>query len=154
MEDNLVGLGARRRLKADSHPAVGLVRALIGTRRNSVGKGEKGFLGTRLLVKTLDQQIVFVIEHFVETLAAHEPGALSVDGIGKGHVVGGDRLGHGSRGPADMEESAGHFLPRPDLGKRAVDRLGHVDLKGLLVCLLVELIDHAPQCWGKSALLA
>ena len=41
-----------------------------------------------------------------------------------------------------MEETPGNFLACPDLGEGAIDRLGHVDLEGLLICFQVDRIEH------------
>jgi hypothetical protein len=54
-----------------------------------------------------------------------------------------------------MEETTGDLLAGSNLGKSPVDGLRHVDLKGLLVGLEFELIDHGfdftemvPPCLG------
>ena len=84
-----------------------------------------------------------MIQHLLEALTTHKAGAFSVDRIREGHVVGGHRLGNCSGSTADMEKPAGHFLSRSDFCKSPVNRLGHVDLEGLLIGLLIEVGNHA-----------
>ena len=142
VEDYLIGLAARRTLEAQAHPSMGLVECLVGACRHRVGKGKKRPLRPALLVKTLDEQVVFVIEHLAKPLATHKARALAVDGIREGHVIRGDRLGNRSRRSAHVEKPARHLLTSTYLGKGPVNRLRHVDLEGLLVHLHIKLIDH------------
>jgi hypothetical protein len=130
---------------------VGLVLRLVGAGRHRVGEGKEGAFRTDLLVEAFDEQVVLVVEHLAETLTTDEAGALPVDRVGEGHVVGRDGLGHGPSGSPDMEEKACHLLAGPDFGEGAVDRLRHVDLKGLLVRLQLELIDHAVRIFKARA---
>ena len=142
VENNFVGLGTGRCLEADPHPSVGIVGRFVRAGGNGVGKSEESSLRTKFLVQSLDEEIVLVVEHLAESLAADEPGALSIDCIREGHVVGRDRLGNCSCGSAHVEEATCHFLTRPNFGKSAVDRLSHVDFEGLLVGLHLKGVNH------------
>ena len=56
----------------------------------------------------------------------------AVDRVADRHVVGRHALRHRAGGAADAEEPAHHFLPRADLGERAIPARVQVDLQRLL----------------------
>jgi hypothetical protein len=110
----MISLGRLRlALELDAHPAVTLVGAEIIPRRDGVGENEEGGLLAALLVEPLDQQLELVIEHVLQPRLADVALALAVDGVGKRHVVGGDRLGQRAGGAADPEEPAATSCPAP-----------------------------------------
>ena len=59
----------------------------------------------------------------------------TINGIGKGHVVGRNRLRHGAGSSAYGKESTGDILARTDLRESAIDARLHVNLKSLLLNL-------------------
>ena len=85
-----------------------------------------------------------MVEHLIEALTTHEPGAFTIDRIREGHVICRDCLGNRSGRTTNMEKPAGHLLTGSDLSKGAVDRLGHVDLKGLLIGQPIKVRTHGP----------
>ena len=68
-------------LEADSHPAVRFIERLVGAGCNSVCKGKEGALRSDLLVQTLDQQIVLMVQHLTQALTTDETRTLPVDRI-------------------------------------------------------------------------
>src|SRR5688572_33040294 len=66
VDNDLARLAPRILLETDAQPAVRFIMLLETARRHGVGENKKGPDAAELLVKALDQQIVFVIEHGLE----------------------------------------------------------------------------------------
>ena len=133
VDDDLVGFGARVRLEADAQPAMAFGGFVVALGSDGVGESEETRPARALVGEALLEQLVLVFEHLVEPLAADVARRRPVDGVGKRHVVGGDRLGDGARRPADVEEPPGHLLACADLGERAVFGGVQIDLERLLI---------------------
>ena len=70
VDDDLAVLIARVGLEADAHPAVALVGAAEVARRHRVGEGEEGGGRRRGSLRALEVQLVLVVEHGLQALAA------------------------------------------------------------------------------------
>src|SRR5436189_6200420 len=86
-------------------------------RRNSVSEDKKCFLVAEFSVKGLDEKIVFMLEHFLETNTTDVAIRSSINCIAECHVVGRHGLGDGAGSAADAKESARYCLPRATLGE-------------------------------------
>ena len=123
----------RLRLKTDSQPAVPFLVSGETAGGHGVGKRkERGLVAARL-IESLDQEVILVVDHRLQTLAADIAIRRTVNRVAHRHVVGGNGFGHRARRAADPEEPARHFLPGADFGKGAVLGPVEVDLKRLLV---------------------
>src|SRR5437868_12238354 len=110
VDDNLARFSSVAGLEANAEPAMGLAMLFKAACDDSVGKHEKRALMTELLVQPLDQQMVFVVEHRLQTLAADVTAGRPVNRIAKRHVVSRHRLGDRSRCTSHVEESSCYFL--------------------------------------------
>ncbi len=133
VDEDLRGLRAGLGLEADAHPAMGLARMKLAVRGDGIGKDEEAGGLAALGVEPLAHQVVLVLEHGLEALAADVAVAMAVDGVADDHVVGGNALCDGPGSAADAEEPPGDLLARADLGKRAILGGIEVDAEGLLV---------------------
>jgi hypothetical protein len=120
VNDDLARLAPRLLLKTNAEPAVRFVVLLETSRRNRVGKNEKCALVAEFVPEPLEQEIVFVVEHGGESLAADVTIGWTVDRVAKGHVVGGHRLRDRPGRAANVEKSPRDFLSGADLRERAV----------------------------------
>ena len=77
---------------------------------NCVSKNKECLLGAELFVKPLDQKIVLMVEHCLETHTTDVAVCRAINGIAERHVVGRHGLGDGAGCAAHAEESAGYFL--------------------------------------------
>jgi len=66
-------------------------------------------------LKPLDVELEFLVEHALQPPDGYVPLGLAVDRVADRHVVGGDGLGDGTRGPPDAEEPADDLLAGADL---------------------------------------
>src|SRR5436305_773637 len=117
VNDDLTWFAARLGLKTNAQPTVRFIVLLEASGGYGVGENEKSAIAAELGIKAFHQQIVFVIEHRPETLAADVAIGRSVDRVAKGHVVGRHCLSDGAGGTANGEKAARHFLTSPDLGE-------------------------------------
>src|SRR2546421_7238666 len=120
MDDDLARLPSRLGLKTDSKPAMRFAAMFKTARRDCVGKNEKCFFGAEFLVEALDEQIVLVVEHRLETNAANVTVSRSVNRVAECHVIGGHGLGHCARRAAHAKESASNFLARTNFSEGAI----------------------------------
>src|SRR5260370_18447219 len=79
-------------------------------RRDRVGENKKCLLGAEFSIQSLEEKIVFVGEHCLETNAADVAVSRSINRVAECHVVGGHGLGDRAGCAADAEESARYFL--------------------------------------------
>ena len=142
VDDDLVRFRARVRLVADAHPAVALAGVVVGLGGHGVGKGKKARPPAALVRQPLDEQIVLVFEHLVEPLAADVARTGPVDGVGKRHVVGRDRLGDGARRAADVEKLPRDLLARADFREGAVLRGVEIDLERLFIDRVIPFLPR------------
>src|SRR5205814_2961137 len=87
VNDDLTWFAARLGLKTNAQPTVRFIVLLEASGGYGVGKNEKSAIAAKLGIKAFHQQIVFVIEHRPETLAADVAIGRSVDRVAKGHLV-------------------------------------------------------------------
>ena len=112
-------------------------------------KTKKLVWSPRVADEPLDQELVFVVQHQLQALARDVARRLAVDGVAEDHVVGGDRLGDGPRGPAGLEELARDLLAGADLGERAVLRPSRLIVSAFCVvvrssfCSFMLVLVHA-----------
>ena len=147
VQHDVLGIAPGPGLEAQPHPAVALVGAGEVPCRHRVGEHEEPRVRLACRTELAPQQLPLAIEHRVEALAGHVAGPRAVEVVADLLVVRGDRLGDGAGRRADAEEPARHLLPRPDLGKRAVDLRIEIDAQGLVMG--VENVDHVtvlPVC--------
>src|SRR5438552_14774041 len=71
VNDDLAGFSAAFTLKTNTEPAMRLIVLLKTACCHRIGKNKKCALSAELLIETLDQKIVFVIEHGAETFSAN-----------------------------------------------------------------------------------
>src|SRR5947208_4536934 len=127
MHQDLARLIVGAALKLDSHPAVALVSAAITPRHDGIGESEERSVIAAFRSQSLDVEPEFVVEHRLEPVARNVSVNVPVDGVAYFHVVSRHALGDGSRGAADPEKPAHHFLARADLGKGAVPARIEID---------------------------
>ena len=142
VNDDLARFRASLRLKPNAEPAVRFVMLLETARRDRVGENEKRALVAHLLVQSLEQQTVFMIEHRLQTFAADVTTGRPINRVAERHVVGRHRFRDCSRGAADMEKTPRHFLAGADLGKGAVLICVEINLERLLVRPNIHLGIH------------
>ena len=142
MDDDLARLRAWLGLEAHPQPAVRFAALFKTARCNRVCKDEEGFLRPEFCVEPLDEKIVFVVEHCLETNTTDVAVRRSVDRVAKCHVVGRHGLGDGAGGAADAEKSARDFLARANLCKRPVLGRIQIDLQRLFVRTDFHLWSH------------
>ena len=104
-----------------------LVVAVEAACRDGVGEGEEGRRVAAALAQALAVELVLVVEHRLETLAADVALARPVDRIAHLHVVGGDALGDRARRRPGAKEPAHHLLAGADLGEGAVAPIVEID---------------------------
>ena len=150
MNDDLTRLAARLRLETHPQPSVRFVMLLETARRHRIGENKKGAYAAELLVQSLDQQLVFVVEHGLETITAHVAVGRSVDRVAERHVVGRHRFRHGSRRAAHVEKTPRHFLAGADFGEGAVLLRVEINLERFLVRPEIHLRLHALTRCGTS----
>src|SRR5436309_8895922 len=124
----IIWLGcARLGLKSHSEPAMRFIALFETARRNSVSEDKKCFLIAEFSVKALDEKIVFMVEHFLETNTTDVAIRSSMNCIAECHVVGRHGLGDGAGSAADAKESAryllagANFSEGPILGRVQID---------------------------------
>ena len=131
VNENFRGLHPGLVLKADAHPAV----AFFAPRRDCIGEHKKSGLGAALFIQSLQQQIIFIIEHGAQTLAADIAIGRPVNGVADSHVVSGDCLGHRAGRAAGPEKPPRDLLPGSDLRKSAIALRILVNALRLLPCI-------------------
>jgi hypothetical protein len=128
MNDDGGGIAVVMNLKFNSEPAL----AFVALRGDGVGENKKRAFVTARFVEPLEQQVEFMIQHGLQTLAADVTVGRAVNRVADGHVVGGNGFRNRAGRLADVEEPARDFLTRADLGERAVFFRVEVDLERLL----------------------
>ena len=132
VQEDLARLAARPVLELDAQPALAVHPPRVAARRHRVGEHEERGLLPAGPRQGLPQRGVLVLEHLLQSLAAHVAVALAVDAVAHRHVVGADGLGDRAGRAADGEEPARHLLPGADLGQRPVPAGVEIELQGLL----------------------
>ena len=100
----------RVRLESDAHLTLGVIVSVVALGRHRVGKNEKQGAFARGSRETLQEQLIFVVEHEREAFARDIAGRLALNGVAKRHVVGGNCLcnrGGCAAGPLPRVTSAG-----------------------------------------------
>ena len=110
VDNNLVWLPTRLKLKSHAQPAMRFVALFETARRDRVGENKKRFLGAEFSVEPFDEEIVFVIEHCLETHTADIAVRRSINGIAECHVVGRHRFRDRAGCAAYPKESARDLL--------------------------------------------
>ena len=149
VDEDLGGLGAGLGLEANAHPTVGFAGLEMAARGDGIGEYEEACGIAAPGFEAFEHELVLVLEHDLEALAADVAIAVAVDGVADDHVIGGDALGDGAGGATDAEEPAGDFLACADLGEGAVFAGVEVDAEGLLVSI-VEFGVHAGEEIGGN----
>src|ERR1700730_2930902 len=83
VDDNLAWFAARLFLKAHAQPAVRFVVLLEAARRHGVGENKKRSLVSQFFIQPLDQQIVLVVQHRLESVATDIAVGCSINGVAK-----------------------------------------------------------------------
>src|SRR2546427_823242 len=116
-------------------PAEPAAPALVASETASgdgIREGEEALALASLLAELAHELRELEGEHRLEALAADVALGSAVETVAHRHVVGGDRLGDGSRRTPGGEERAGDFLAAPDLGERAVRSSVEIERERLL----------------------
>src|SRR5215470_6269652 len=142
MDDDLARLPPRLRLEANAEPAARFAAVFETPRRDGVSKHEKCFFSPEFLVEALNQKIVLVIQHRLETDTADVALRRSINCVTEGHVISGHGLGDRARRATDAKKSASDFLPGADLGEGPVLRRIQIHLERLLVGTDLHLRIH------------
>src|SRR5262245_22865936 len=142
VNDNLAWLPARLGLKSHAQPAMRFAALFKAARRNRVGEDKECFLGPEFSVESLDQKIIFVIQHFLETNTADVTVPRSITRIAERHVVGGHGLGDRAGCSADPKESACYLLAGANFSEGPILGCVEIDLEGLLVGADLHLWIH------------
>ena len=122
---------ARLGLETHPEPAVRFVVLLETARRDRVGKNKKRALVAHLLVQPLDQQVILMIEHRLQPVAADVAIARAINRVAELHVVGRHGFRDRAGGAADLEKPPRHFLAGADFRKGAVFLRVEIDLERL-----------------------
>src|SRR5947208_6875111 len=109
---------------------------------NSVSEDQKCFLVAEFSVKALDEKIVFMDEHFLETNTTDVAIRSSINCIAECHVVGRHGLGDGAGSAADAKESTRYFLASANLGEGPVLGRTQIDAERLFVGRDLHLWNH------------
>ena len=145
VQNDLGRLGLGLVLKADAHPAVRLVVALVAPGLDRVGEAEKTGVASALRGESLDEQIELSAHHGLQPQLADVTLGFAVYDIADRHVIGRHGLGDGAGGAAYLEEPSGHLLPSADLGESAVKLFVQVDSEGFLSCRRARVfVRHRP----------
>src|SRR5213082_136286 len=154
MNDDLARLAAGFLLETHAEPAVGLVVLLETACRHGVGENKKCAEAAELFIETLDEQFVFVIEHRLETSAAHVAIGRSVNGIAERHVVGGHGFRDRAGSAAHMEKTARPLPSGADLREGPVRLRVEIDVERLPARAEIHLRVHThsrcPSSRAKS----
>ena len=134
VQDDFAGFTFGRRLEPDAKPTVTLNGLVVIDRGHRVGKCEVLLGGMVLPRDAFLNQVVLVVEHFVDACLADVASFcfLAVDGVAEILVVSRDGLGNGAGCTASAEKVSHHLLAGADLCERAVQVGIEVDPKGLL----------------------
>src|SRR5438034_191422 len=103
---------------------------------------KKCFLGPEFSVESLDQKIIFVIQHFLEANTADVAIRRSVNRIAERHVVGRHGLGDRAGCAADAKESARYLLAGANFSEGPILGCVEIDPGGLLVGADLHLWIH------------
>src|SRR5206468_3763991 len=128
---DLAGLIVGAALKLYAHPAVALAGAAIAPRHDGIGESEERRVIAALRGEPFYVEIKFVVEHCLQPIARNVAVDVTVDGVAHLHVISRDAFRDRPGGAADPEKPANYFLPRADLGKRAVPARIDIDLQRL-----------------------
>src|ERR1043166_845262 len=142
VNDDLARLRAWLSLEAHTEPAVRFIVLLETARGHGFGKNEERAFPTYYRIEPFDEQVVLVIEHGEQALAAHITIGRSVNRVTESHVVGRDRFRDRAGRAADVKKSACDLLTGADLGKRAVLLRVQIDLDRLLIGAELHLSVH------------
>src|SRR5690348_1986294 len=121
---------------------MGFVTLLETACGNGVGKNKECFLGAELFVKPLDQKIVLMVEHCLETHTTDVAVCGPINSIAERHVVGRHSLGDGACCAADPKESACYFLAGANFSEGSVLARIQINLESLLVGADLHLRTH------------
>ena len=121
---------------------MGFVALLEAARGDRVGEDKKCFFGPKFSVESLDEEIVLVIQHCLETHAADIALRRSINRIAECHVVGRHGLGDSARCAAHAKESARYFLSRTNFSERPILGWIQIDVEGLLISANLHLWIH------------
>src|SRR6478736_3132535 len=92
------------------------------TRRDGIGEDKERFLCAEFSIESLDQKIVFVVEHCLEAHTANVAVGCSVNCVAESHVIGRHGLSDRAGCAADAKESSRHLLSRANFSERAILR--------------------------------
>ena len=138
--------GPRLGLKLNAEPAVSVGFARKAFRRHRLRKDEEPGARPPGLSQPLDEQLVLVVEHRLDSGLRDIAFTRAINGVAELHVVGRHRFGHGAGGTTDPEEPPGHFLTRADLGEGSVFAFVQIDLERLLICAEDGRFHAPPPC--------
>jgi hypothetical protein len=113
VQDDLARIVAGVGLELEPHPAVALVVPFEAARDDGICESEEGARVAALVAEPFEVQLVFVIEHRLQTTGGDVPIDLALDGATDRHVVGRNGLGYRPCGSAYPEEPTRDSRPAP-----------------------------------------
>jgi hypothetical protein len=87
---------------------------------DGIGEHKEGPMAADLFVESLDQEVVFSIQHRLQPDAPYVTISGTVDGVAERHIVGRHRFSDSAGGATHLKKPAGYLLTGPDFGERAV----------------------------------